>query len=101
MCLSPMIPHVTHQLWRELGHHTAIAQERWWAPDPDALVQDEIEISVQVGGKMRARVRVPADATQEIAIAAALAESNVQKFMEGKPVKKAFYVKGKLVNIVV
>ena len=56
MCLSPMIPHVTHELWRELGHEQALAQERWWAPDPDALVQDTIEISVQVNGKMRARV---------------------------------------------
>ena len=56
MCLSPMIPHVTHELWRELGHEQALAHERWWAPDPDALVQDAIEISVQVNGKMRARV---------------------------------------------
>jgi leucyl-tRNA synthetase len=101
MCLSPMIPHVTHQLWRELGHEQALALERWWAPDPDALVQDEIEISVQVGGKMRARVRIPADASQEIAITAALADSNVQKFVESKPIRKAIYVTGKLVNIVV
>jgi leucyl-tRNA synthetase len=101
MCLSPMIPHVTHQLWHELGHETALATERWWAPDPDALVQDSIEISVQVAGKMRARVTVPADATQEIAVAAALADANVQKFVEGKPIRKAIYVAGKLVNIVV
>ena len=61
MCLSPMIPHVTHALWRELGHEQALALERWWAPDPDALVQDTLEISVQVNGKMRARVVIPAD----------------------------------------
>ena len=66
MCLSPMIPHVTHQLWRELGHEQALATERWWAPDPDALVQDQIEISVQVNGKMRARVSIPADATRKL-----------------------------------
>ncbi|HEV7606939.1 MAG TPA: leucine--tRNA ligase [Steroidobacteraceae bacterium] len=101
MCLSPMIPHVTHELWRELGHEQALALERWWMPDADALVQDEIEISVQVGGKMRARVRIPAEATQEIAIAAALAEANVKKFVEDKPIKFAKYVPGKLVNIVV
>jgi len=101
MCLSPMIPHVTHQLWRELGHEQALATERWWAPDPDALVQDQIEISVQVSGKMRARVSVPADATQDIAVAAALADANVQKFVDGKPIRKAIYVSGKLVNIVV
>jgi leucyl-tRNA synthetase len=101
MCLSPMIPHVTHALWRELGHHNALITEPWWAPDPDALVQDTIEISVQVAGKMRARVQVPADADEQAAVAAALADANVQKFVEGKPVKKAIYVKGKLVNIVV
>ena len=59
MCLSPMIPHVTHELWHQLGHETALIHERWWAPDPDALVQDTIEISVQVNGKMRARVSSP------------------------------------------
>ena len=101
MCLSPMIPHVTHELWHQLGHSTALIHERWWTPDPDALVQDEIEISVQVNGKMRARVGVAAEASQDDAIAAALADANVQKFVEGKPVKKAIYVKGKLVNIVV
>jgi len=101
MCLSPMIPHVTHQLWRELGHEQALATERWWAPDADALVQDQLEISVQVSGKMRARVSVPADATQDVAVAAALADANVQKFVEGKPIRKAIYVAGKLVNIVV
>ena len=61
----------------------------------------QIEISVQVNGKMRARVGIPADATQEIAVAAALADANVQKFVEGKPIRKAIYVAGKLVNIVV
>ena len=101
MCLSPMIPHVTHELWHQLGHETALIHERWWAPDPDALVQDTIEISVQVNGKMRARVTIPADATQEIAVQAALADANVQKFVEGKPIRKAIYVPGKLVNIVV
>jgi leucyl-tRNA synthetase len=101
MCLSPMIPHVTHVLWRELGHHNALIHERWWKPDPDALVQDTIEISVQVSGKMRARVNVPADATQDAAVQAALGDANVQKFVEGKPIRKAIYVPGKLVNIVV
>jgi leucyl-tRNA synthetase len=101
MCLSPMIPHVTHELWHELGHEQALALERWWTPDADALVQDQIEISVQVNGKMRARIAIPADATDEVAIELAKAEPNVQKFMEGKPVRKAIYVKGKLVNLVV
>jgi leucyl-tRNA synthetase len=101
MCLSPMIPHVTHELWHQLGHATALINERWWVPDPDALVQDTIEISVQVNGKMRARVSIPADASQDVVVAAALADANVQKFVEGKPIRKAIYVPGKLANIVV
>ncbi len=101
MCLSPMIPHVTHELWRQLGHEQALAMERWWTPDAEALVQDAIEISVQVNGKMRARVAIPADAGEELAVQAALADANVQKFVDGKPIRKAIYVKGKLVNIVV
>jgi leucyl-tRNA synthetase len=101
MCLSPMIPHVTHELWRQLGHETALANERWWTPDPEALVQDSIEISVQVAGKMRARVSIAANATQDAAVEAALKDANVQKFVEGKPIRKAIYVPGKLVNIVV
>ncbi len=101
MCLSPMIPHVTHELWRELGHETALAEERWWAPDAQALVQDSIEITVQVNGKLRARVSIAADADEATAKAAATADANVQKFMEGKPIRKSIYVPGKLVNLVV
>jgi leucyl-tRNA synthetase len=64
-------------------------------------VQDSIEISVQVSGKMRARVSIAADASEQQAIDAALADVNVQKFVDGKPIRKAIYVKGKLVNLVV
>jgi leucyl-tRNA synthetase len=101
MCLSPMIPHVTHELWRQLGHETALIHERWWQPDPDALVQDTVEISVQVNGKMRGRVSVAADATQETAVSAALQEPNVIKYMEGKPLKFSKYIPGRMVTLVV
>jgi leucyl-tRNA synthetase len=101
MCLSPMIPHVTHELWTQLGHETALAQERWWTPDAEAMVQETVEISVQVNGKMRARVSVPADASQDAAIAIALGDANVQKYVAGKPIRKAIYVPGKLANLVV
>jgi leucyl-tRNA synthetase len=101
MCLSPMIPHVTHELWHQLGHATALINERWWSPDPDALVQDSVEVSVQVNGKQRARVVVPADATTEAAVAIALKDANVQKFMEGKPVKFSKYVPGRMVTLAV
>jgi len=101
MCLSPMIPHVTHELWRQLGHETALTSERWWKPDPDALVQDTVEISVQVNGKMRGRVSVAADASQDVAVTAALQEPNVIKYMEGKPLKFSKYIPGRMVTLVV
>ncbi len=101
MCLSPMIPHVTHELWRELGHETALALERWWTPDPEALVQDSIEIRCRSMARCARASRSRRMRSRTAAVTAALAEANVQKFVEGKPVKKAIYVKGKLVNIVV
>jgi leucyl-tRNA synthetase len=101
MSLSPMIPHVTHVLWRELGHVTALAEERWLQPDPTALVQDTIEVVVQVNGKLRGKVTISASADEAAARAAALADANVTKFIEGKPVRKFVYVPGRLINIVV
>jgi leucyl-tRNA synthetase len=101
MCLSPMIPHVTHVLWRELGHDTALAECRWRHPDPAALAQDTIEVVVQVNGKLRGKVHVSATADEAEARTAALAEANVAKFVEGKPVRKFVYVPGRLINVVV
>ena len=90
-----------HVPWNEKPLETALAVEPWWSPDPDALVQDAVEISVQVNGKMRARVTVPANATQEVAVEIALRDDNVRKFVDGKPIRKAIYVPGKLANLVV
>jgi leucyl-tRNA synthetase len=73
----------------------------WPVVDEAALKQDEIEVVVQVGGKLRGRVIIPADADEALARNAALADANVQKFIGDKPVRKVVYVRGKLVNIVV
>jgi leucyl-tRNA synthetase len=100
--LSPIVPHVTHTLWRALGHTgTALIDEPWPEADPDALTQDTVEIVVQVNGKLRGRVSVPADADELRVREAALADPNVQKFVTDKPVRKVIYVAGKLVNVVV
>jgi leucyl-tRNA synthetase len=100
LTLSPIIPHVTHTLWRELGHESGLIDERWPQADPAALAQDEIEIVVQVNGKVRGHVRIPVDATQDGAQRAALADEHVQKFVAGKPIRKVIYVPRKLLNIV-
>ncbi|MFT3907349.1 MAG: leucine--tRNA ligase [Steroidobacteraceae bacterium] len=101
LCLSPIVPHVCHTLWQELGHATAIIDERWPEADPAALTQDEIELIVQVNGKLRGRVKVPAGADQAAVQAAALADEGVRKFVGEAMPKKVIYVPGKLLNVVV
>jgi leucyl-tRNA synthetase len=101
LALQPVVPHACHALWRELGHERAVVDERWPQVDSAALARDSIEVVVQVNGKLRGRVTVPADADEAQVREAALADANVQKFMEGKPVRKFVYVPGKLANVVV
>jgi leucyl-tRNA synthetase len=99
--LSPIVPHAGHALWRALGHTEALIDHPWPKPDPAALVRDSIDVVVQVNGKLRSQVTVDANATEDQIRAAALADSTVQKWIEGKPVRKVIVVKGKLVNVVV
>ena len=101
LALSPVVPHACHSLWRELGHAGAAVDERWPEVDPRALERNSIEVVVQVNGKLRGRVTVPADASEDTVREAALADENVQRFMEGRPVRKFVYVPGKLANVVV
>nr|VFJ87641.1 MAG: leucyl-tRNA synthetase [Candidatus Kentron sp. LFY] len=101
LLLSPIVPHITAALWRELGHPEPIIDAPWPKADPDALLRDQITLVVQVKGKLRAQVTVAANASREEVEQAALANENVQKFMEGKPVRKIIVVPGKLVNVVV
>jgi leucyl-tRNA synthetase len=99
--LSPIIPHVTHVLWRELGHRTALIDEPWPEVDEAALEQATLELVVQVNGKLRARITVAADADESRAREAALADPNVQKFLGAAPIRKVIVVPGKLVSIVI
>ncbi len=100
MCLSPIVPHATHSLWGALGHERAIIDERWRTPDPRALEQALIEIVVQVNGKLRSRISVPAGADETQMRTAALADAHVQKFTAGLGIRKVIVVPGKLVNVV-
>ena len=100
LLLSPIIPHATHTLWATLGHAEAVIDAPWPATDADAMKKDSIELVVQVNGKLRARLSFPADADRDTIEAAALADANVVKFVDGKTVRKVIVVPGKLVNIV-
>ncbi|VVE89760.1 leucine--tRNA ligase [Pandoraea bronchicola] len=102
--LYPVVPHITHGLWVELGYAAQqgdLLDASWPEVDEAALVQDEIELVLQVAGKVRGAVRVAKDASREVIEQAALAHEMTAKFGEGKPVKKVIVVPGRLVNVVV
>jgi len=99
--LSPVVPHACHALWSALGHATAVVDERWPEADPAALERETLELVVQVNGKLRARIQVPADAGEDTVREAALADPNVQRYVEGRPLRKFIYVPGRLANLVV
>jgi leucyl-tRNA synthetase len=99
--LAPIVPHITHQLWSELGHTSDLLTAPWPTCDESALVRSTIEMVVQVNGKVRAKIEVAADADQDIILHTALGDPNVQKFMADKTLRKKIVVPGRLVNIVV
>ena len=101
LMLSPIVPHACHALWTALGKAGSVVDQPWPQHDPAALVRDEVELVVQVQGKLRGRIRVARDAPEEAIRAAALAEDNVARFVDGRPVRKVIVVPGRLVNIVV
>jgi len=97
--LSPLTPHISHALWNQLDYGNDILAAAWPEPLEAALVQDEVELMLQVNGKLRGSLRVPADATKDAIEAAALAHEGAIKFLEGRPAKKVIVVPGRLVNI--
>ena len=99
--LAPFAPHITEELWQELGHTDTIHVNHWPKWDEKYLVSDVMTIIVQVNGKLRSKLELPTDIDQQGVEAAALADANVQKFTNNKPPKKMVYVPGKLVNVVI
>ncbi|OHB33120.1 MAG: leucine--tRNA ligase [Desulfuromonadaceae bacterium GWC2_58_13] len=99
--LAPFVPHVAEELWNCLGHEQSIESRGWPTWESVALIEDEISIVVQVNGKVRGKVVVSADAIEEVIREAALAETNVSRFIADKTVRKVIVVPGRLVNVVV
>ncbi len=99
--LAPIAPHVTHHLWRALGFGEDILRASWPRVDEEALKQELIEYVVQVNGKLRGNIRVPAAATQEQIQALAIADPQIAKCIGDRPIRKAILVPGKLLNLVV
>jgi leucyl-tRNA synthetase len=100
LLLAPFAPHIAEELWERLGHNHSLAYEPWPKHDPAVLRQSEIEIPIQVNGKLRSRITAPASASREEVERLALADERVKALIAGKPVKKIVVVPGKMVNVV-
>jgi leucyl-tRNA synthetase len=101
LMLAPIIPHLCHRLWRDLGHDTLIIDHAWPAVDESALVQQSIEMVIQVNGKLRGKMQIDVGADRASCEAAALANEQAQRFIADSPIRKVIVVPGKLVNIVI
>ena len=99
--LAPIVPHICHELWTQLGQSGSVLEASWPSVDNSALTQSQIEIVIQVNGKLRGRISVSPDADKAAIEAIALADSNVTRHTDGKTVRKIIVVPGKLVNVVV
>jgi leucyl-tRNA synthetase len=100
LLLAPITPHISHELWNRLGHNDAVIDARWPVQDDSALVQDTLQLVIQVNGKLRGQIDMPASASREDVEAAARCNENVLRFTEGLTIRKVIVVPGKLVNIV-
>ncbi|MEX5505564.1 leucine--tRNA ligase [Pseudomonas putida] len=100
LLLAPITPHISHALWQHLGHTGSVIDAAWPSVDEQALVQDTVTLVVQVNGKLRGQVEMPAAASREEVEAAARSNENVLRFIDGLTIRKVIVVPGKLVNIV-
>ena len=101
LLISPIVPHIAEELWQALGHSESVLKASWPKWSEEALRADEVLIVVQVNGKLRSRIMVPAEATDEQVEQAAIQDPRTQDFIAGKTIRKIVVVPGKLVNIVV
>ena len=101
LLLAPFAPHIAEELWNRLGHKASLAWQAWPTFDASFLTDTMMDVPVQVNGKLRDKITLPADATEETVLAAVLAAARVQQWIAGKTIRKTVYIPKKLVNIVV
>jgi leucyl-tRNA synthetase len=100
LLLSPFAPHLSEELWELLGHRPSIADVEWPSWEERLTVEEQIELPVQVNGRVRGRVLLAPDASPQAAEQAALADENVKKYLGGKPPRKVVYVPGRILNLI-
>ena len=101
LMLSPIVPHITQKLWQQLGHDSLVVEQAWPQFDESALERDSIELVVQVNGKLRSKINVPADADNDAIENIALKDEKIQLNIQDRTVRKVIVVPGRLVNLVV
>ena len=99
--LAPFAPHFAEEAWERMGHEHSVFEARWPTWNEALVVEDEVEVVIQVNGKTRSKVRVSRDAAEDAVLAAAMGDTTVARFIDGKQVRKRIYVPGRLVNFVV
>ena len=99
--LAPFAPHIASELWQQLGNSNYIEEAHWPSWNNDFLKEDNIVVIIQVNGKLRGKITVPAGTDQSLVLAEAKAEENVSKHLEDKEIIKEIFIKGKLINFVV
>ena len=101
LCLSPFAPHISEELWHILGHNDSVVLQKYPDYDDTKLVKNVIEFVVQVSSKIRGKIELPLDTSEEQAKEIAKKDANVLKYLEGKEIKKIIFVKNKLINFIV
>ena len=99
--LSPLTPHLAEEMWHTLGHKTLLAQSSWPEADAEFARDDEIEIGVQVNGKLRDTIKLVRDCPNDVAESLALASTSVQRYLDGKSPKKIIIVQNRIINVVI
>jgi len=99
--LAPMAPHIAEELWQNLGHKKSIFLEKWPEYNPKLVKEEIVTLVIQVNGRVRDKIEVKASLSEEKARALAISREKVQKWIEGKEIKKVVFVQGKLINIVI
>lgn len=101
LLLAPMAPHIAEELWERLGHRESLFRQAWPSHDAAWLQSDTVELVVQVNGKVRSRVTVPSDIMEEELRRVVLADEQVQRWLDGQPIRQFVVVPQRLVNVVV